>query len=177
MPRATRAIVYWLYDETCIDPKQHGYVGMTVDWPHRMHRHRCESDFLPKQFQGRVLFEGTINQCLDYETEMRPTAGIGWNRLPGGLGGHASKGIPKSAEHRAKIAVASLKRYEKKTEHEKTSRAVKRGLKHIDRSGTNNSHFGKSCSEETKQKMRDAIKRRGGVNGENNPNYRHGRYT
>jgi hypothetical protein len=46
----------------------------------------------------------------------------------------------------------------------------------VDRSGANNSRFGKPVSEATKEKMRQRIAERGGVDGPNNPNFKHGRY-
>lgn len=179
MSKSTRGVVYWLFDEHCVCIWRHGYIGVTVRWPHRMHRHRCEteSDFLPDNFQGKVLFRGHIKECLALETQLRPRAGIGWNRFPGGLSGHASKGIAKSPEHREKIRQAALRRYADPAEHERTSRAAKLGLKNIDRSGAKNAMFGQHHSEQTKQKIRDKIAERGGITGERNPNYRHGRYS
>jgi hypothetical protein len=111
------------------------------------------------------------------ENQLRPTAGIGWNRLPGGPSGHAAKGVPKSAEHREKIRQAALRRWASTDEatREKHSKIVSKGLKHVDRSGANNPSFGKHQSDETKQKVRERITERGGVSGANNPNFRHGR--
>lgn len=71
---------------------------------------------------------------------------------------------------------AAIARYAKPGEKEQTSKAVKRGLKNVDRSGTNNSMFGRRMSEATKEKIRDRIEERGGISGKNNPNYRHGDY-
>jgi len=179
MPRQTKAVVYWLFDSTCDDPRQHGYVGVTVSWPRRLWRHRCESAaFLPAEFEGRLLFEGSVKKCLAFEKELRPVAGVGWNRLPGGLGGHAMKGVSKSPEQKEKMRQAALRRYANPKERERLSRDVKRGFeqKGTDRSGANNHRFGTHQSEETKQRIRDAIAARGGVSGENNPNYRHGNY-
>jgi hypothetical protein len=177
MPRAQTATLYWLYDDRCVCIWRHGYIGMTVDWPHRMHRHRSESKFLPHDFKGQVLFQGTIRQCTNWEKTLRPIAGIGWNKLPGGLSGHASKGVPKSPEHREKMRQAALARYTKPGEKERTAKAVKKAFRKIDRSGENNAMFGHHHSEESKQKLRDRVKERGGVSGKLNPNYRHGRYT
>jgi hypothetical protein len=144
-----------------------------------MHQHRhSHHPRIPKEFQVEWLMSGTKAQCLAMESELRPKLNIGWNF---GIGGHrdgrGNKGVPKSAEQRAKMSATAKARYVNPAERIKTQRAVKKAFKNINRSGANNGHFGKPCSEETKQKMRDAIKRRGGVNGENNPNYRHGRYT
>ena len=179
MAKSAAGVVYWLYDERCVCIWRHGYIGVTVTLERRLWRHRNEprTSFLPDQFEGQVLFRGHIKHCLALEKKLRPTPGIGWNRLPGGLAGHATKGVPKSPEQREKMRQAALKRYADPAEHERTARAVKKGLKGIDRSGSNNSNFGKPVSEETKEKMRQRIVERGGVDGQNNPNYKHGRYS
>jgi hypothetical protein len=181
MTKPAVGVVYWLSDERCICLWRHGYVGVTVSWPHRLHRHRCEtqSDFLPDKFNGQVIFRGPIKQCLEIETQLRPKAGIGWNRLPGGLSGHAMKGVPKSPEQREKMRQAALRRWANTDEaaREKHSKIVSKGLKHIDRTGANNPSFGKHQSEETKQKVRERIAERGGISGANNPNFRHGGYV
>ena len=176
MPRVPIGVVYWLRDDssTCIE--RHGYVGVTVDWPHRLYRHRSESDFLPDRFEGEVIFKGTIKKCLELEQKLRPAPGIGWNKLPGGLGGYAGKGIPKSPEHREKIRQAALRRYADPKARERLSRDVKRGLKHVDRSGANNHRFGVKLTEATKEKIRQRALERD-MSGASNPNYRHGRYT
>jgi NUMOD3 motif len=88
---------------------------------------------------------------------------------------HVGKGIPKSPEHRENMRQAALRRYADPTERERTSKAVKRGLAHIDRSGKNNSRFGKHCSEETKEKLRRRIAERN-ISGSNNPNFKQGHY-
>lgn len=131
MTKRTYAILYWLHDSSCVCLWRHGYIGMTIDWPHRLHRHRSESDFLPTQFSGQVLFKGSIKKCLALEQQLRPVANIGWNRYPGGRSGHAAKGIPKSPEQREKMRQAALRRYADPTEHERTSRDVKKGLKNV----------------------------------------------
>jgi hypothetical protein len=179
MPRTARGVVYWLFNARCICPWRHGYIGMTVDWPHRMYRHRSESEFPVTDFQGRVLFEGTIKQCLAFEQRLRPVAGIGWNKYPGGRAGHAGKGVPKSDEWKAKVRAAALRRYADPAERLRTSKQVKLGIKFKKRdySGAKNPNYGKLTSEAAKQKMRDKLTERGGVTGENNPNYKHGRYT
>jgi hypothetical protein len=122
------------------------------------------------------VFKGTIKQCLDVERNLRPTANIGWNKLPGGLAGHANKGVPKSPEHREKIRQASLKRWANPKEKKRMVKIMKQTVNRLsrDRTGSNNPNFGKTMSEETKQKIRDRIIDRGGYSGKRNPNYRHG---
>jgi hypothetical protein len=172
----TIGYVYWLFDGRCFCPWRHGYIGVTVNWPHRLHRHRTESDFPSTEFEAQVLFRGGIQECLALEQQMRPSPDIGWNRNPGGLSGHAMKGIPKSPEQKAKMRAAALARYADPRERKRTSEAVKLSLNRIDRSGNNNSMFGKHMSEEAKAKVRARIAERGGLLGKNNPNYRRGDY-
>jgi len=176
----TKAVVYWLYDGSCICYERHGYIGVTVDWPHRLWRHRCDPQsaiFLPADFDGRVIFTGHIKECLALERRLRPGPGIGWNRNPGGLSGHALKGIPKSPEQKAKMRAAALARFADQKERERMRQAVKKAFKTIDRSGENNGRFGKPMSEASKQKIRDTIAARGGRRGDRNANFRHGNYS
>ena len=91
--------------------------------------------------------------------------------------GTGSPGIPKSRKTRERMREAALRRYAKPGEKKKTQAAVKKAFETIDRSGPNNGRFGKPVSEETKEKMRQRIAERGGVDGKNNPNFRHGRYS
>jgi hypothetical protein len=145
---------------------------------------------LPKEFKSTILFTGTVEQCFELERQLRPRPGIGWNRAGGGqkscLGFKHSeeakrnmsraikgktKGIPKPAEHRAKISAATKARYANPAAHAQTSAAVKAGLSGINRHGANNPNFGNHTCAIAKQKMRKRIIARGGVNGVNNPNF------
>lgn len=174
-PTAKPYIVYWLRDETCTNPMEHGYIGVTSRQRRREIIHRYSRRF--PEFELTILFRGGRAACLDAEKIFRPRPYIGWNKAPGG--GHESghlRGMPKSEEQKAKMRAAALARYADPKERERTARAVKKGLKHIDRSGANNGHFGKPTSEAAKQKIRDKIAERGGVAGSNNPNFKHGRY-
>jgi hypothetical protein len=178
MAKATTCVVYWLYNDGCICPWRHGYIGISVRWPQRLYRHKIDgTHFRVKDTKWRILFIGTQDQCLELEKQLRPHLGIGWNKAYGGeTTGKGIRGIPKSPEWREKMRLAALARYAKPGEKERTAKAVKNVLRHVDRSGENNSHFGKPTSESAKQKMRNRIAERGGVSGKRNPNYRHGRY-
>lgn len=168
-------IVYWLHDQTCTNPMEHGYIGVTSRQRRRIIVHRYSRRF--PEFELTVLFRGSRLACLDAEKIFRPRPYIGWNKAPGG--GHESghlRGIPKSEEQKAKMRAAALARYADPKERERTSRSVKEALEGVDRSGANNSNFGKVTSEATKEKMRQRIAERGGVDGPNNPNFKHGRY-
>jgi hypothetical protein len=173
-----RWVVYWLHDDRCVCPWRHGYIGVTNRKPQRMHQHRHGGHVFRSHPNAicTVVFEGTCEQCLALERQMRSTHHIGWNIGVGGfLDGRAKRGIALTQEHREHISAATLNRYADPAEHKKTSRAVKKGLKSIDRSGPNNSRYGKHCSEETKQKIRQRALGRN-ISGANNPNYKHGHY-
>ena len=81
-------------------------------------------------------------------------------------------GVPSYRDWIASRQLANHAEYLAETLNLTRSEAVKRGLKGIARSGANNPMFGRAMSEETKQKIRDAIDERGGISGSNNPNYR-----
>jgi len=169
-------IVYWLTDDRCVCPWRHGYIGCTNDITRKIWKHR-ESFRFPLGFKFEVLFIGNRSECFHVEQILRPKPHIGWNIGVGGYhDGQSLKGVPKSPEQREKMRQAALRRYEDPNEHKRTSRDVKKGLKDVDRSGTNNAMSGQHHSEETKQKIRDKLTNRGGYKGKNNPNYRHGRY-
>jgi predicted GIY-YIG superfamily endonuclease len=129
-----QATVYWLSDETCLDPNDSGYVGVTANFrariqQHKEHRGSAARD-LPRTFSVRVLFEGPIQKCLELERMLRPRPEIGWNRMAGGVQVRigrrhtaktkckisqavkdtgAGKGLPKSIEHREAIRQAQLR--------------------------------------------------------------------
>jgi hypothetical protein len=168
-------VVYWLFDEHCTDVQRDGYVGATGQLPRRLHQHRTVGR-IPEGFRVDILFRGTKDACLAVEKALRPHPGIGWNiGIGGSPDGGSGLGTPKSDEHRAKLRAAALRRWSDPEARAKQSAAVKEGLKDVDRSGVNNTNFGKHMSEESKQKVRDAIQARGGINGANNPNWRGGR--
>lgn len=170
-------LVYWLFDETCTSRALAGYVGATkaTRLYQRLNQHQ-HNKRIPKDFRYEVIFRGSRKEALALESELRPQAYTGWNIGVGGFpSGGGLKGVSKSPEHREKIRAAALRRYADPAEHERTSKAVKIGIKDRDQSGANNPSFGKRMSEETKQKVRDRLAERGGYAGARNPNYRHGR--
>jgi len=100
--------VYWLYDERCVCPWRHGYVGITLLPARRVRTHQKHKRF-PSDFQWKTLFQGTKFDCMRVEHQLRPTFNIGWNRARGGSKGNPGTGAglfgkPKSAEHCASIA-------------------------------------------------------------------------
>jgi hypothetical protein len=171
-------LVYWLFDASCRDRRRHGCIGATkaTRLYARLNQHQ-NSARIPKPFEYKIIFRGSQKAALKLEARLRPKPYIGWNIGVGGFAnGGGLKGIPKSPEQRAKMRAAALLRYADPAEGKRTSKAVKRGLAGIDRSGANNANFGKHHSEATKQKIRNSVIERGGMSGKRNPNYRHGRY-
>jgi hypothetical protein len=141
-----------------------------------MHQHRQSGKWT--NFQIEIIFRGSKREALALEKRLRPTPGIGWNVGIGGFAdGRGMRGVPKSQEHRERMRAGALKRYADPAEHKRTADAVKKALKLIDRTGSNNPRFGKHLSEDTKAKIRQRLAERGGMSGPNNPNYRHGRYS
>ena len=174
-------VVYWLFDAKCVCPWRHGYIGISKNIRRRVIRHRYSAkhghnDRLPDTFEIQILFRGDIRQCLALEFQMRPRPYIGWNLGIGGcLDGSMLAGVPQTMKHRERIRAAALRRYSDPAERERTKTAVKAAFKTIDRSGANNSMFGRKMSEATKEKIRAKIIERGGVSGVNNPNWKGGR--
>ena len=78
--------VYWIYDDSCIDEKLHGYVGVSYN-PEKRYKIHIKRNRVPNQSSMKILFEGTRNECFEFERSMRPTKSIGWNNAIGGSHG------------------------------------------------------------------------------------------
>lgn len=94
------SVVYWLFDETCVDPMTHGYIGITGRLRARLSSHRSKGR-LPHRFSVKVLFEGSRAECFAFEERLRPKHQIGWNINPGGQNGYRLGAV---ASTRAKVA-------------------------------------------------------------------------
>lgn len=152
MTKAT-CVLYWLYDDRCICPWRHGYIGVTVRLTNRLSAHRRSGHF--PNFHCQILFTGSIIECAALEFKMRPNGMIGWNV---GCGGNR-----KSIEQREKMRKRALTRWSDPAARVAHRAIVKAGLAGIDRSGMSNANYGKKTSEAAKQKMRDRIIERGGI--------------
>jgi len=113
-------LVYWLFDESCVCPWKHGYIGVTNNLHNRLKGHRAKQR---RVFEHRILFKGTERECYALESAMRPEAFIGWNVALGGEGGSRQ---PRSLETRQRIREAAIRRYADPNEREKMS-AVQMG--------------------------------------------------
>lgn len=172
-----RCVVYWLYDERCICPWRHGYIGISVQFDARLQRHRIRAGSrksavgIPPIFDHKILFVGTLDECLALEEQLRPHRRIGWNRARGGrkpwldyrhdtetrakisaaakASGH-SKG-PRSPEFCATMSEAALRRFADPMQRAATAARLR--AMNFDRAGPNNGHFGKPHSDLTRQKI------------------------
>jgi hypothetical protein len=77
------SFTYWAYDDTCLDPKTDGYVGVTEN-PSGRRSVLVSIGRVPKDAKFLILFEGDREQCLRLERVLRPEKNIGWNRDRGG---------------------------------------------------------------------------------------------
>jgi hypothetical protein len=112
-------VVYWLYGSRCRDPFKHGYIGISNNFPKRVRDHRKDERF--PAFKAAILFTATIEDCLDIESDLRPSYGIGWNFAAGGW----YPAETRAPETRKKMRAKALKRYADEKERERTSAAVK----------------------------------------------------
>jgi len=78
--------VYWIYDDSCIDEKLHGYVGVSYN-PEKRYKIHIKRNRVPSQSSLKILFEGARNKCFEFERSMRPAKFIGWNNAIGGSHG------------------------------------------------------------------------------------------
>lgn len=75
--------VYWVKDATCVDPYQHGYIGLTKNLDTRSRAHLRSGRF-PSSATIEVLFRGTRRQCALEENKYRQQPDTGWNSSHGG---------------------------------------------------------------------------------------------
>jgi hypothetical protein len=156
VPSNAPHICYWVLDATCVCPWRHGYIGVTKNRKTRQRQHlRRFKD--GTQFQ--ILFRGSQQECRELEYALRPVAGIGWNKSPGG-----QRSQPWTSESRAKVSEAmrqinTAEVREKKRQlrlgyvlSEETKKKISRAHKGHARG------LGSHRSEETRRKMSEAQK-------------------
>jgi GIY-YIG catalytic domain len=78
--------VYWIYDETTIDPSNSGYIGVSKN-PNRRFKTHLRKKRVHENCNMKILFNGTRKECFIYERKMRPQKNIGWNNAVGGSHG------------------------------------------------------------------------------------------
>ena len=144
----SECVVYWLFDETCICPRLHGYVGITAYLDARVRAHRKPKGLRwlrIKKFKHVVLFRGNRNRCFAMEESLRPDHHIGWNRGRGGDWRGTTLGYPCSTEKKQKLSILN--------KGKKHTAAARKKMSENNRG---------SWSEESKSKLRATTLARGG---------------
>lgn len=136
-------VVYWLFDETCICPRWHGYVGITSVWPRPLWRHKKRQRF-PPNFSHAFLFRGIYADCRKLEWELRPDRFIGWNRGVGG--GKGRLGVKASAASKQRMSEAAKRKPPISAETREKLRIASTGR-------TNRGRVGQCKSDEERQKI------------------------
>jgi hypothetical protein len=75
--------LYWVKDESCVDPSIDGYIGLTKNFNSRSRVHLRSGRF-PPSATVVVLFQGTRAQCAHEENKYRKHPNVGWNLSNGG---------------------------------------------------------------------------------------------
>jgi hypothetical protein len=78
------SFVYWVYDESCSSTFDTGYIGVSEDPSCRWAKLRS-AGITPKIVGLACLFEGTREECLEMEYQLRPRKNIGWNKAAGDI--------------------------------------------------------------------------------------------
>lgn len=156
--------VYWVYDETCEDVLNDGYVGVTDYLENRINYHMKSNQRIPKEneLKYEILFEGSREECFFKEEKYRPSAGIGWNGAKGGSHGWVSE-FTHSEKTKQKLKDAWTDERRESASKPRPSHAEKlRGRKRPDHSiavsGKNNGMYGKTHDEEARKKISEANK-------------------
>jgi NUMOD3 motif len=134
-------IVYWLYDDRCVCPWRHGYIGISSDLKGRLKNHRRK---FKNGFSLMILFRGTPHECRAFEWRMRPVNGIGWNKTRGG--GKHRFGICHSINTRERMSISAKLRPPISIETREKFRIASTGR-------TNRGRFGQKKSDEERAKI------------------------
>lgn len=100
-------VVYWLYNDRCVCYWRHGYIGVSGRFNYRLSQHRRGHGqyavALPSNFQWKILFTGTREECFAVEEHFRPLPLIGWNIARGGASGRGRMAVTSKQKIRIKI--------------------------------------------------------------------------
>lgn len=156
-------VVYWLFDETCVLPRLHGYVGVTSNLGKRIKQHRASNRF-PINFKVIKIFCGYRKRCDRIEIKLRPVMNIGWNIGRGGY--HTNLGWKQSTETIAKrsVKLRGQKRTKETIERIRLAGLGKRnclGYKHTDEARANMSAAHRGYKMPFKQREKIGVKLKG----------------
>lgn len=92
--------MYYVYHISDTDNLDEGYVGVTKS-PEKRWKQHCFSEYtIGKTIRNnewlfethfKIIFEGTKEECFDFEKKLRPENFIGLNEAPGGFGGDVAE--------------------------------------------------------------------------------------
>ena len=93
----TECVVYWKHLKDMSNDYSDGYIGISKHFEERQKQHHRDAFVRNSiytvhermrmhgdEVQTSIIFEGSINDCFDYEEELRPRWRIGWNMAIGG---------------------------------------------------------------------------------------------
>lgn len=153
-----KSYVYWIYDNSCKNLND-GYVGVSNNPSFRFKTH-IKKKRVPKDSYQLILFEGTREECFNYEKQLRPYPKIGWNNAVGGSHGWKI-GFSHSEQTKNKMKIAWSEDRKKKASIFKTKQnkkliGQKRPKQSIAVSGKNNPMFGTVRPQHVKEAIRAA---------------------
>jgi hypothetical protein len=141
-------VVYWLFDETCVCPQRHGYIGISNNLKRRLWRHRRSERF--PEFNVMIIGKGAVDECRKIEWALRPQINIGWNIATGGFSSaHMSTAIANKKKSDALKA-----RWRNDPDFRRRVSDSQFGK--YDRGGAKNHRFGKALSEGVRQNISQA---------------------
>jgi hypothetical protein len=141
-------LIYWIHNESEIDIKTQGYVGVTKNLKRRIREHSSKINFLEDRTID-IFLCGEKEYCKEIEYQLRPKKYIGLNIAAGG-------GVPPDA--------TGVKRSEKTKLLMSQNNVGMKGKKHTDETKRKMSEarkgFGKPHTEETKKKLSEIARKR-----------------
>jgi len=167
--------VYWLHLPEHTDANIEGYVGVSRNPSYRLweHRNDVKKDNHCNPYLSRVikkysnnltqtiLFEGSEEECYDYEEKLRPIKNIGWNLNKGGFHPPSASGRVLSADHKVKIGKSNTgKKHPHNEEAKQKISQARKGisLSNVTKEKISDKRKSQVFSENTKQKMSDSHK-------------------
>jgi len=109
--------VYWCNIEKHIDIKYEGYVGISYNPKIRFYRHKRDRinphlanafDKYGDEVKCDIVFQGTRQQCIALEIQLRPKKYMGWNIMEGGGEAPDCTGNKHSKATKHKISLGNI---------------------------------------------------------------------
>ena len=93
----SECVVYWKHLKDMSSDYTDGYIGISKNFEERQKQHHRDAfvrnsiytvhermRMYGEEVQTTIIFEGSINNCFDYEEKLRPRWHMGWNMAIGG---------------------------------------------------------------------------------------------